>query len=115
MTKELWSCVQRLFLSGVCQHHFQPGMDHPAGAVTQIAAGGQGQNPVGVFRADAVKCAGILPRACLLTEGSHNLTFTYENRAFALGWKVSLLCALILLAVVHLVYKPDWKRYLPGK
>ena len=62
-----------------------------------------------------VKLVGDCMVAVELTEGSHNLTFTYENRAFALGWKVSLLCALILLAAVHLVYKPDWKRYLPGK
>ena len=34
-------------------------MDHPAGAVAQAAAGGQGQNPVGVFRADAGFDGGI--------------------------------------------------------
>ena len=30
-------------------------MNHPAGAVAQTAAGGQGQNPVGVFWADVEK------------------------------------------------------------
>jgi len=71
---------------------------------------------VQVDGADAqIKLVGDCMIAVELTEGSHDLTFTYENRAFALGWKVSLLCALILLAAVQLRYKPDWKRYLPKK
>ena len=38
----------------------------------------------------------------MLTEGSHELTFTYRNEAFSLGWKVSLACLAIfsLLAVL---------------
>ena len=48
-----------------------------------------------------------------LAEGEHRVEYTYRNAAFAIGWKVSLLCALLLLAAVQLVYKPDWKKYLP--
>ena len=47
-----------------------------------------------------------------LTEGSHVVEFRYENKAFALGWKLSLLFAGIFLLLVQLVYKPDWKRLL---
>jgi len=50
-----------------------------------------------------------------LTEGSHSVTFVYENKAFALGWKVSLVCGLVFLAAVQVAYEPDWKRFLPGK
>ena len=53
--------------------------------------------------------------AVKLTEGSHSVTFVYENKAFSLGWKVSLVCALILLGAVQTVYEPDWKKYLSGK
>ena len=50
-----------------------------------------------------------------ITEGEHTVEYIYHNAAFALGWKISLGCALILLAAVHAVYKPDWKKYLPKK
>ena len=62
-----------------------------------------------------IKLVGDCMVALELTEGSHDLVFTYENRALALGWIVSLVCGLIFLAAVQTVYKPDWKRYLPGK
>ena len=35
-----------------------------------------------------------------LTEGTHQVELTYRNEAFALGWKISALSALLLLAVV---------------
>lgn len=41
-----------------------------------------------------------------LTEGSHSVVFLYRNAAFELGWKISLLCALIFGALVLVVYKP---------
>ena len=31
----------------------------------------------------------------MLTEGKHLVEYTYRNAAFALGWKISLLCAAI--------------------
>ena len=47
-----------------------------------------------------------------LTEGTHTVSFVYENPAFALGAKVSLGCAAVFLLLVQLVYKPDWKKIL---
>lgn len=47
-----------------------------------------------------------------LTEGTHTLTFRYHNAAFSLGWKLSLACALVFLALSWWVYKPDWKNKL---
>ena len=44
-----------------------------------------------------------------LTEGTHDVEFTYHNAAFALGWKITLGCALLFGAIALLVYKP--KRY----
>ncbi len=50
-----------------------------------------------------------------LTEGLHTVAYTYENRAFSLGWKVSLGCAAVFLALVQLCYKPDWNKLLNRK
>ena len=47
-----------------------------------------------------------------ITEGQHLVKYTYHNAAFALAWKISLACGLMLLAMVQLVYKPDWKAML---
>ena len=42
--------------------------------------------------------------AVLLSQGTHTVSFSYENPAFSLGWKVSLGCAalLALLAWLHM-------------
>lgn len=45
-----------------------------------------------------------------LTKGSHTVTFTYRNKAFALGWKISLACALIFVAIIFTIYKPRRKK-----
>ncbi len=45
-----------------------------------------------------------------LTEGEHTVSFTYRNRAFEIGAKVSLLCFLIFGVLVWLVYKPGFKK-----
>ena len=50
-----------------------------------------------------------------LTEGIHTVTFRYRNAAFSLGWKITAVCAVILLVLVQIVYKPDWKKLLTGK
>ena len=53
-----------------------------------------------------------------LTEGEHQVSFSYHNAAFALGWKISLACAAAFLALIQINYKPDWKSLLkrkPGK
>ncbi len=42
-----------------------------------------------------------------LTEGTHTLTYRYENPAFSLGWKVSLVSFLLFGLLTVLVYRPD--------
>ena len=37
----------------------------------------------------------------MLTEGQHLVEYTYKNTAFALGWKISLLCAVIFGMLVY--------------
>ena len=39
-----------------------------------------------------------------LTEGEHTVTFRYENPAFELGWKISLVCALLFAGIALPVY-----------
>ena len=48
-----------------------------------------------------------------LTQGTHTVTFTYHNAAFSLGWKISLGCVAVFFVLVQIVYKPDWRKYLP--
>ena len=45
-----------------------------------------------------------------LPEGDHTLVFTYQNKAFSLGWKVSLLCAALFLGLAAIAYKPKRKK-----
>jgi uncharacterized membrane protein YfhO len=42
----------------------------------------------------------------LLPEGEHTVSFTYHNAAFSLGWKISLVCLLILAWLFHCTYHP---------
>ena len=42
----------------------------------------------------------------ILSEGYHTVRFTYENRAFSIGWKVSLLCLMLFLAAWWVFYQP---------
>ena len=46
-----------------------------------------------------------------LTQGSHAVSFSYENPAFSLGWKVSLGCVSVLALLSWL----NRGRPLPGK
>ncbi len=57
-----------------------------------------------------IKLVGNCMAALDLTEGEHRIVFTYHNAAFSLGWKISLACAAVFLALVQLFYKPDWKQ-----
>ena len=41
-----------------------------------------------------------------LTEGSHTVSFRYRNEAFALGWKVTLLCAAVFALLAWSAYRP---------
>ena len=45
-----------------------------------------------------------------LTEGQHNISFRYENKAFSLGWKVSLGALTIFLVAVCIAYIPKKER-----
>ena len=49
--------------------------------------------------------------AVMLTEGEHTVTFTYKNVTFSLGWKITLLCAVVFGATL-LIYYPDLRRKL---
>ena len=62
-----------------------------------------------------IKLVGDCMVAVELPQGQHTVAFTYHNAAFSLGWKVSLICAAAFLALVQVVYKPDWKTYLPNQ
>ena len=46
----------------------------------------------------------------MLTEGDHTVAFRYENKAFSLGWKISLVCLLILCGITFTVYYPKFKN-----
>ena len=42
----------------------------------------------------------------MLSQGQHLVEYTYRNRAFAIGWKVSLLCAAVFGILVFIQPKP---------
>ena len=48
--------------------------------------------------------------AVALTKGIHTVRFTYENGAFSLGWKVTLLCMIVFAALVYVYYQPQRKK-----
>ena len=50
-----------------------------------------------------------------LTQGRHAVSFVYENHAFSLGWKVSLVCAAALAALYINIYKPRMPKHTKGK
>ena len=45
-----------------------------------------------------------------LSEGTHTVTFLYENKAFSFGWKITLGCAVVFLALTFAIYKPRRKK-----
>lgn len=59
-----------------------------------------------------VQLVGDCMLAVELTEGTHVVTFTYENPAYSLGWKISLVCLAGFLGLIQLVYRPDWKAVM---
>ena len=46
----------------------------------------------------------------LLSEGYHEISFTYQNKAFSLGWKISLGCLVLFIGLYLIVYRPKRKR-----
>ena len=49
-----------------------------------------------------------------LSQGNHWVTFRYENAAFNLGWKISLLCAAVFAANVWYSRRGNRRRQHPG-
>ena len=47
----------------------------------------------------------------LMSEGEHTVEFTYHNKAFSLGWKVSLAFFIVFIGISLIVYKPKFQRY----
>ena len=48
--------------------------------------------------------------AVAMTKGTHTVRFTYENAAFSLGWKITLLCVIVFGALVYIYYHPERKK-----
>ena len=48
----------------------------------------------------------------MLTEGSHQVTFTYHNDAFDLGWKISVGCALVFLVIAVLTRQKSHRKHV---
>ena len=48
--------------------------------------------------------------AVLLTEGEHEVQFYYHNAAFALGWKISLVCAAVFALLAWCNLRASTKR-----
>ena len=44
-----------------------------------------------------------------LTAGTHTVSFTYNNKAFDLGWKISLGCLAVFLVLAKVCYTPKKK------
>ena len=57
------------------------------------------------------KLVGDCMTAVELTEGTHDVTFTYRNAAFSLGWKVSLVSFAVFALLVRTAYRPDMGRH----
>ena len=48
--------------------------------------------------------------ALTLSEGKHDICFQYENKAFSLGWKISLACLIIFTVLYVGIYTDPQKR-----
>ena len=49
----------------------------------------------------------------MLTEGTHTVTFRYENKAFTLGAIISAVCLVDLVTLWWLCYRKPWRKKLP--
>ena len=45
-----------------------------------------------------------------LAEGEHSVIFWYENAAYDLGWKISLVCLFFFIGMALMVYPPEHKK-----
>lgn len=46
----------------------------------------------------------------LLSKGEHTVEFFYQNKAFDLGWKISLVCLFIFVSLFISIYRPKIRR-----
>ena len=46
----------------------------------------------------------------ILPEGNHEIRFVYRNTAYSLGWKITLLCAVLFAVTYIVIYRPVIKR-----
>lgn len=47
----------------------------------------------------------------VLTEGNHEVVFTYKNESFSMGLTISLACTAIFIALYLSIYKPLGRKY----
>ena len=45
-----------------------------------------------------------------LTKGTHTIEFRYINKSFDLGWKISLGCAILFVAITIPIYRSKQKK-----
>ena len=50
----------------------------------------------------------------VLTKGEHSISFVYQNKAFSLGWKISLICFVLFVGAAILIYCPITTRRKKG-
>ena len=54
-----------------------------------------------------IKLVGDAMIAVELTEGEHQVSFVYHNKAFSLGWKISLACVIVFALLIKANYQPQ--------
>ncbi len=59
--------------------------------------------------AEAVTVGGAMT-GVMLSAGKHEVEFIYRNAAFALGWKISLLCAVVFGLLVYRMARPKNRK-----
>ena len=77
---------------------------------TSIPQNGNWSVKVDGREAEAVLTGDVMVGVAL-TEGKHEVTFTYHNDAFSLGWKVSLVCAAVLVLMAFLTCPKSSGKY----
>jgi len=50
-----------------------------------------------------------------LAQGEHTIQLRYQNKAFALGWKISLLSVAVFGTCAYLAYKPELEKRKTNK
>ena len=95
---------ENTFLEGVIR------CDRDGLLYTSIPQNGNWQVKVDGKAADIVLVGDVMV-GVKLTQGSHTVTFTYRNSAFRLGWKITLLCAMVFCLLIWKCYPiPDRRK-----